>query len=81
MTLVFHTFYVVRVLLHRHTPEGKMTIEKHARLRRKSMELLTELTQVLQDIMRSGDEESLHQLKEAIRALDENRRKPGRTFH
>jgi hypothetical protein len=45
------------------------------------MELLTELTQALQDIIRSGDEESLDRLKETIRALDESRRKLGRTLH
>jgi hypothetical protein len=28
-----------------------------------------------------GDEESLRRLEETIRALDESRRKPGRTLH
>jgi hypothetical protein len=82
VTLDFHTFYVVRVLLYRYSPEAEMmTIEKHSILRRKSMELLTELTLALQDIIRSGDEESLDRLKETIRALDESRRKLGRTLH
>jgi hypothetical protein len=58
-----------------------MTVEKNPSLRRKSIELLKELTQVLQEIIRSGDEESLHQLEETIRALDESRRKSGRTLH
>jgi hypothetical protein len=58
-----------------------MTVEKNPSLRRKSMELLKELTQVLQKIIRSGDEESLHQLEETIRTLDESRRKLGRTLH
>ncbi|PWT78205.1 MAG: hypothetical protein C5B58_15585 [Acidobacteria bacterium] len=58
-----------------------MTVEKNPSLRRKSMELLKELTQVLQEIIRSGDEESLHHLEETIRELDKKRRKSGRTLH
>ena len=57
-----------------------MTVEKNPTLRRKSMELLKELTQVLQEIIRSGDEERLRRLEETIRTLDESR-KPGRTLH
>ena len=45
------------------------------------MELLKELTQILQEIIGSGDEESLRRLEQTIRALDESRRKPGRTLH
>jgi hypothetical protein len=63
-------------------PEAEMTVEQNPTLRRKSMELLKELTQILQEIIRSGDEESLRRLEETIRALDENRRKlGGRTLH
>jgi hypothetical protein len=63
-------------------PEAEMmTVEKNPTLRRKSIELLKEPTQILQEIIGSGDEESLHRLEETIRALDENRRKLGRTLH
>ena len=62
--------------------EGKMmTAEKTPILRGKSMELLKDLTQILQEIIRSGDEESFLRLKETIRAIDESRRKPARTIH
>ena len=58
-----------------------MTPEKTPALRRKSMELLKDLTQILQEIIRSGDEESFRRLEETIRAIDESRRKPARTIH
>jgi hypothetical protein len=58
-----------------------MIAETNPILRRKSMELLKDLTQILQEIIGSGDEESFHRLEETIRALDENRRKLGRTLH
>ena len=58
-----------------------VTVEKNPTLRRKSMELLKELTQILQEIIGSGDEESLRRLEETIRALDENRRKLDRILH
>ena len=62
--------------------EGEtMTADKTPILRSKSLELLKDLTQILQEIIRSGDEESLRRLEEIIRALDESRRKPGRTIH
>ena len=62
--------------------EGEMmTAERTPMLRRKSMELLKNLTQILQEIIGSGDEESLRRLEETIRALDESRRKPGRILH
>jgi hypothetical protein len=54
-----------------------ITAENKPILRRKSMELLKELTQILQDIIGSGDEESLRRLEETIRALDQSRRQPG----
>ena len=54
-----------------------MTAEKNPILRRKSMELLKDLTQILQEIIGSGDEESLRRLEETICALDESRRRPG----
>jgi hypothetical protein len=62
-------------------PFGTDSFEKNPILRRKSMELLKDLTQILQEIIGSGDEESLHRLEETIRALDENRRKLRRTLH
>lgn len=81
-SLDFQTFYVVCVLLYRYRPEAEMmTVEKNPTLRRKSMELLKELTQILQEIIGSGDEESLRRLEETIRTIDESRRKPGRTLH
>ena len=58
-----------------------MTAETNPILRRKSMELLKDLTQILQEIIGFGDEESFRRLEETIRAIDESRRKPGRTLH
>ena len=58
-----------------------VTAENKPILRRKSMELLKDLTQILQEIIGSGDEESFRRLEETIRAIDESRRKPGRTLH
>jgi hypothetical protein len=62
-------------------PFGTDSFEKNPILRRKSMELLKDLTQILQEIIGSGDENSLRRLEETIRAIDESRRKPGRTLH
>jgi hypothetical protein len=58
-----------------------MTADKTPRLRRKSMELLKDLTQILREIIGSDDEEHFRRLEETIRAIDESRRKPGRTIH
>jgi len=72
---------VVCVLLSGISLEGEtMTGEKTPILRGKSMELLKDLTQILQEIIRSGDEESFRRLEETIRAIDESR-KSGRTIH
>jgi hypothetical protein len=72
----------VCVLLSGISLEGEtMTAEKTPILRGKSMELLKDLTQILQEIIRSGDEESLRRLEETIRAINESRLKPGRTIH
>ena len=61
---------------------GEMvTAENKPILRRKSMELLKELTQILREIIGSGDEESLRRLEETIRAVDQNRQRPDRTLH
>ena len=62
-------------------PFGTDSFEKNPILRRKSMELLKDLTRILQEIIGSGDENSLRRLEETIRAIDESRRKPGRTLH
>jgi hypothetical protein len=62
-------------------PFGTDSFEKNPILRRKSMELLKDLTQILQEIIGSGDDESFRRLEETIRAMDESRRKPGRTLH
>ena len=40
-------------------PFGTDSFEKNPILRRKSMELLKDLTQILQEIIGSGDEETL----------------------
>ena len=58
-----------------------VTTENKPILRRKSMELLKDLTQILREIIGSGDEESFRRLEETIRAIDESRQKPGRTLH
>ena len=72
----------MRILLFGITLRGEMmTAEKTPILHGKSMELLKDLTQILQEIIRSGDEESFRRLEETIRAIDESRRKPGRTLH
>ena len=70
---------MVCVLLSHNSLEGE-TI-KSSILRRKSIELLKQLTQILQEIIGSGDEESLHRLEETIHQLDESRRKPSHTIH
>ena len=73
---------MVCVLLSGISLEGEMTTaEKNPILRRKSMELLKDLTQILQEIIGSGDEESFRRLEETIRAIDECRRKTGRILH
>jgi hypothetical protein len=46
-----------------------MAADKNPVLRGKSMELLKDLTQILQEIIRSGDEESFRRLEETIRAI------------
>jgi hypothetical protein len=45
------------------------------------MELLKNLTQILREIIGSGDEECFRRLEETIRAIDASRQKPGRTLH
>jgi hypothetical protein len=72
---------VVYVLLSGISVEGEMmTAENKPILRRKSMELLKDLTQILREVIGSGDEESFRRLEETIRAIDESRQKP-RTLH
>ena len=46
-------------------------------LRRKSMELLKDITQILREILSSGDEEGLRQFEKTIRAIEQTRHKPG----
>jgi hypothetical protein len=73
---------VVCILLFGISLKGEMmAAEKNPVLRGKSMELLKDLTQILQEIIRSGDEESFRRLEETIRAIGESRRKSGRTLH
>jgi hypothetical protein len=54
----------------------KRDMDKPA-LRRKSMELLKDITQILREILSSGDEEGLRRLEHTIRALEQTRHKPG----
>lgn len=54
----------------------KRDMDKPA-LRRKSMELLKDITQILREILSSGDEEGLRQFEKTIRALEQTRHKPG----
>jgi hypothetical protein len=70
---------MVCVLLHHSNLEGELM--KSPILRRKSIELLKELTQILQEIIGSGDEERFRRLEETIRKLDDSRRKPAPTLH
>jgi hypothetical protein len=58
-----------------------MIAEKNAILRRESMELLKELTEILQRIIGSGDEQSLRRLRETVRALHESRCKAAGERH
>ena len=58
-----------------------MMSEKNAELRRKSMELLAELTHIPRRIIGSDDEQSLCRLQEKIGALCESRRKSAETLH
>jgi hypothetical protein len=60
---------------------GQRATLKSSMLRRKSIELLKELIQILQEIIGSGDEESFRRLEQTIRNLDENRRRPSHTVH
>jgi hypothetical protein len=54
-----------------------MRIEKHSRLRRQSMELLKDLTDLLRGMISSGDEEGVRRLQELIDSI----RKPAPTIH
>ena len=45
------------------------------------MELLKELTDILREIISSGDEEGLQRLQEMVRAIAETRPKPRDSFH
>jgi hypothetical protein len=58
-----------------------MRTEKSRILRRRSMELLKDLTHILREIIGCDDEERFRRLEETIRAIDESRQKPGRTIH
>jgi hypothetical protein len=75
-------FVMVYVLLSRDSLEGEiMKAEKNPILRRKSMELLKEVTLILQEIIGSGDEEGFRRLETTIRSMDKSRRKPEHTLH
>jgi len=54
-----------------------MSIEKSSRLRRQSMELLKDLTDLLRGMISSGDEEGVRRLQELIDSI----RKPAPTLH
>jgi hypothetical protein len=55
---------------------NKTDMDKPA-LRRKSMELLKDITEILREIISSGDEEGLRHVEETIRGLEKTRHKPG----
>ena len=54
-----------------------IALEKNSRLRRQSMELLKDLTDILRGMISSGDEEGVRRLQELIESI----RKPGPTIH
>jgi len=54
-----------------------IALEKNSRLRRQSMELLKDLTDILRGMISSGDEEGVRRLQELIDSI----RKPGPTIH
>ena len=54
-----------------------MTVERKSTLRRKSMELLKDLTEILRAMISSEDEEGIRRLQELIDLL----RKPAPTIH
>jgi hypothetical protein len=56
---------------------AKNTDMDRSALRRKSMELLKDVTEILREILSSGDEEGLRHVEETIRALEQTRHKPG----
>ena len=57
--------------------DAKKRSMRNPDLRRKSMELLKEITQMLREILSSDDEEGLLQLEKTIRSLEQSRHKPG----
>ncbi len=57
------------------------TAETKPILRLKSIKLLKDLTDILREMIGSGDEESFHRLEETIRALGVNRQKSDRILH
>ncbi len=57
------------------------TAENKPILRLKSMKLLKDLTEILREMIGSGDEESFRRLEETIRALDASRQRSDRTLH
>ena len=66
---------MVRVLLYR-------LVVRNPTLIRKSMELIKEITQILREIIASGDEERFRQLQEIIHALNDSRQDLGsRALH
>jgi hypothetical protein len=48
---------------------------KNPVLIRKSMKLIKEITEILREIISSGDEERLRQLQEIVRAFNESRQR------
>lgn len=56
---------------------SEMTVGKNSNLRRQSMELLKNLTDILREMISSGDAEGVQRLQEWIDSL----RKPAPTIH
>jgi hypothetical protein len=57
--------------------DAKKRSMRNPTLRRKSMELLKDITQMLHEILSSDDEEALRELEKTIRTLEQSRHKPG----
>lgn len=71
---------VCLLLFRTYTPNPMSAKKKDTRnpaMRRKSMALLRDITQMLREIISSDDEEGLRQFEETIRALRQARHIPG----
>jgi hypothetical protein len=65
------------LLSHVYARVAKKKAMRNRIMRRRSMELVKEIIQLLQQILSSGDEEGLRQLEETIHVLRKTRHIPG----